>query len=102
MANDASKIRIEAVHADLSCVTRHVLGLPAGATVALALRELARIDPAVWPPDVGQGALGIFGRRVTCDRILDEGDRLELYRPLQVDPKEARRRRVARNGKAAG
>jgi len=36
--------------------------------------------------------LGIFGRRVADDEPVGEGDRIELYRPLKSDPREARRR----------
>ena len=46
--------------------------------------------------DLSATALGIWGRRVTPDALLREGDRVEIYRPLQVDPKEVRRRRAAR------
>lgn len=38
--------------------------------------------------------LGIYGRRVPAEQVLEAGDRVELYRPLAVDPKQARRRRV--------
>jgi putative ubiquitin-RnfH superfamily antitoxin RatB of RatAB toxin-antitoxin module len=47
------------------------------------------IDPRRCP-------LGIFGTRVADDRALLEGDRVEIYRPLAADPKDARRRRAAR------
>ncbi len=42
------------------------------------------------------GSLGfaIFGERVGSEHPLRDGDRLELLRPLQIDPKEARRRRA--------
>jgi putative ubiquitin-RnfH superfamily antitoxin RatB of RatAB toxin-antitoxin module len=33
---------------------------------------------------------------VAADRVLEEGDRVELYRPLTLDPMEARRRRAKR------
>ena len=36
----------------------------------------------------------IFGERVGSEHRLRDGDRLELLRPLQIDPKEARRRRA--------
>ena len=46
--------------------------------------------------------LGIWGRRVAPDVALREGDRVEVYRPLQCDPKEARRRRhQAQQGRSA-
>ena len=40
--------------------------------------------------------IGIFGKRVTLDTRLANGDRIEIYRPLSTDPKEARRRRARR------
>lgn len=39
-------------------------------------------------------ACGIYGERVRLDRLLVDGDRVEIYRPLRIDPKEARRRRA--------
>ena len=39
---------------------------------------------------------GIFGRRVAPTQRLVDGDRIEIYRPLQVDPRLARRRRAKR------
>ena len=62
------------------------LDLDAGATVADAL---AAVDV-----DISQGAVGIFGTVVEPSRVLRDGDRVEVYRPLQVDPKQARRRRA--------
>ncbi len=38
--------------------------------------------------------LGIFGRLISEDHPVSAGDRLEIYRPLVADPKEARRRRA--------
>lgn len=38
--------------------------------------------------------LGVFGKKTTDEQVLAEGDRVELYRPLQIDPKEARRARA--------
>jgi hypothetical protein len=40
--------------------------------------------------------LGIRGKRVEHTHLLEEGDRLEILRPLIIDPKEARRRRAAK------
>jgi putative ubiquitin-RnfH superfamily antitoxin RatB of RatAB toxin-antitoxin module len=40
--------------------------------------------------------VGIWGRRCALDDTLREGDRIELYRPLEADPKEVRRQRAAR------
>ncbi|HEX7442048.1 MAG TPA: RnfH family protein [Caldimonas sp.] len=66
--------------------------LPAGATLLDALRAGGvlqghrGIDPA-------RQAVGIWGQLRPLDTVLRAGDRVEVYRPLQVDPKEARRLR---------
>ena len=64
-----------------------LLDLPDAATVADALKA-SGFDHA------GVGAYAVFGERAMPDDVLREGDRVELLRPLQVDPKEARRRRA--------
>jgi putative ubiquitin-RnfH superfamily antitoxin RatB of RatAB toxin-antitoxin module len=70
------------------------LELADGATVAEALRA------AGWGGDA-EGAdaeitgYAVFGVKAVAETPLRDGDRLELLRPLQVDPKEARRRRAA-------
>lgn len=67
------------------------LRLPAGSTAADAVRAsglLQRhgLDPAGL-------SLGLWGRACAPEQALRERDRVELYRPLLVDPKEARRQR---------
>lgn len=44
--------------------------------------------------------LGVFGRLVGDDYVLQAGDRVEVYRPLAQDPREARRDNVLRRGPA--
>ena len=39
-------------------------------------------------------ATAIFGKAVDADRVLEDGDRIELLRELLIDPKDARRRRA--------
>ena len=65
-----------------------------GATVGDALRMsgLAQRHPKVVLDTL---PCGMWGRECSRDTVLRDGDRVELYRPLQVDPKEARRRRHA-------
>jgi putative ubiquitin-RnfH superfamily antitoxin RatB of RatAB toxin-antitoxin module len=66
--------------------------LPAGATVADALREsgMQSRHPGHAQEKLPVGIWGAF-----CERtdVLRDRDRVEVYRPLQVDPKEARRQR---------
>jgi len=66
--------------------------LPAGATIAgaVAASALAERHPGV---DVTTLAIGLWGKVCAADETLRDGDRVELYRPLSVDPKEARRLR---------
>ena len=44
--------------------------------------------------------IGIFGRLVGREHVLDDGDRIEIYRPLVADPKASRNERVARKRQA--
>ena len=75
-----------------------VLDLPEGATVADALR-VCGADGALQPKgSAGLPALGVWGRATTPDAPLKHLDRVEVYRPLKVDPKVARRERFARQG----
>ena len=43
---------------------------------------------------VGEPSVGIWGRACPLNTLLRDGDRVELYRPLAVEPQEARRRRA--------
>lgn len=71
------------------------LEVPTGATARDAL--LASGLLAGCPElQIGEPVLGVWSRKVTADTLLDPGDRLEVYRPLQADPKTARRQRAAR------
>lgn len=45
--------------------------------------------------DLSQNKVGIYSRSVKLTDILQEGDRVEIYRPLIADPKELRRQRAA-------
>lgn len=78
-------------------IERVSLCLPAGATARDALRASGlaeRLDTALLESLV----LGLAGRPCGAATVLRELDRLELLRPLRVDPKEARRQRYRRDG----
>jgi putative ubiquitin-RnfH superfamily antitoxin RatB of RatAB toxin-antitoxin module len=68
------------------------LSLPEGATVgdALAASGLATRHPGL---DLAALKIGVWGKLRTLDAPLRDADRVEVYRPLKVDPKEARRQR---------
>ncbi len=68
--------------------------LPAGSTVAQAIAASA--VERECGIDVRQLTLGIWSRRVTAETRVQDGDRVEIYRPLLIDPKQARRLRALR------
>lgn len=78
------------------------LDLPAGSTVAQALD--ASPLRAQWPAlDPAAQGVGVWGRKAALSQVLRDRDRVEVYRPLVVDPKVARRERFRRQGaRAAG
>ncbi|TDQ57922.1 hypothetical protein EDC45_0989 [Mesocricetibacter intestinalis] len=51
--------------------------------------------------DLRENKVGIFSRPAKLNDVLNEGDRIEIYRPLLADPKEIRRQRAAQQQKAA-
>jgi putative ubiquitin-RnfH superfamily antitoxin RatB of RatAB toxin-antitoxin module len=77
------------------------LSLPAGATVEDALRASGLLErhPAL---DLGVQKIGVWGKLRSLGDVLRDGDRVEVYRPLKVDPKEARRQRYRSHRDKAG
>ena len=49
--------------------------------------------------DLSKNKVGIFGKKTTLDHPLKDRDRIEIYRPLILDPKEMRRKRAAKKNK---
>jgi uncharacterized protein len=90
----ADTIDVEVAYAERERQFLHRVTLTAGATVADAIAA-AGVDAALGI-DTSQLATGIWSKVVARDAVLRNGDRVELYRPLEADPKEARRRRAAR------
>ncbi|MFK7853471.1 MAG: RnfH family protein [Granulosicoccus sp.] len=52
------------------------------------------LDTAGMDIQLGLIPIGVYGLRVDDDYIVNEGERVEIYRPLQQDPKELRRKRA--------
>jgi sulfur carrier protein len=75
--------------------------LPPGAIVADALGACGLSAAQVADFADGRGRVGIWGRATGLDTPLQERDRVEIYRPLKVDPKVARRERFAKQGARA-
>jgi uncharacterized protein len=92
-----AEIGVEVVYA-LAGEQRLVrLRVPAGTSAReAALRS--GMDAHFSGLDLAQAPLGIFGKLVARpeERVLEEGERVEIYRPLVADPKEVRKARAAR------
>lgn len=73
------------------------LDLPEGSSVRQALQAsgLAGRCPEL---DLDRASVGVWGRKAALDLVLREQDRVEVYRPLRVDPKVARRERFVKQG----
>ncbi len=94
MASASATIRVVVAHSPApGRVVSSTVELPAGSTVRDALRR-AGMDGIAGPQ---APSVGIWGRVGTLDAGVRDGDRVEVYRPLTVDPKEARRLRYKRH-----
>lgn len=79
-----------------------VMQFPSGCLVSAAL-ALAAPQLGIGTVQMQELGIGIWGGKVGLQHTLHDADRLELYRPLTVDPKVARRERFVRQGaKSAG
>ena len=90
----ANKLAVEVVYATKE--QQYLVGLEVDAgTTALAAVQLSGLYTQF--PHTQDYPMGIFGKAVPADTVLEDHDRVELYRPLLIDPKENRRRRAAKN-----
>jgi putative ubiquitin-RnfH superfamily antitoxin RatB of RatAB toxin-antitoxin module len=78
-------------------VHQWVVALPAGATVLQAL-QASGLRAAFPDADLRSAVVGVWGRKARLEQALRERDRVEIYRPLKVDPKLARRERFRKQG----
>lgn len=86
----ADEITIEVSYALPGAQRVLSLRVPSGATARCALR-LSCIDALFPEIDAASCPLGVFGTAVADEYRLEHGDRLEVYRPLENEPMEARR-----------
>ena len=102
MAGDAQiAVTIVLGHAPRT-VLECTVSLAVGSLVADALR-VCKVFAGLEAAAIDTLEVGIWGRRSTLSTVLQDRDRIELCRPLLVDPKVARRARFVRQGaKSAG
>jgi putative ubiquitin-RnfH superfamily antitoxin RatB of RatAB toxin-antitoxin module len=100
---DQPRLKITLVYSPAPRQVREwTLALEAGATLGQALGRCSLF--AEFPELQERGLMvGVWGVKTRLDHPLDDRDRIEVYRPLRVDPKAARRERFNRQGaKSAG
>ena len=88
-------LRVEVVYARSGRQHLVTLELAADATAGEALQQSGLLEKF---PELGAATcrLGVYGLPVAPTRVLRDGERVEIYRPLKTDPKEARRVRAQR------
>lgn len=85
-------VKVELVYvAQDKTITQQHLNLTEGETVLGALIASGIFETH---PETKDMLVGIFSKPVPLDTIVKDGDRLEIYRPLSLDPKEKRRLRA--------
>lgn len=95
----SARLSIEVCYAAPQGQTLIAVALPEGATLQQAIEAsgILRRYPDI---DLGTQKVGVFGKLKTLDTVLADHDRVEIYRPLLVDPKLSRQRRVEKARKA--
>lgn len=102
MSESANMLQVEVAYASPQRQCLIALGVPEGTTALEAVTRSGIVGefPEI---DLNTASMGIFSRLLDGrsqplpkDYALENGDRVEIYRPLLIDPKEARLRRAAR------
>jgi len=98
---DKQAIAIEVVYARADKQELLRLTVPRGTTVRAAALQ-SGMDAHFPELDLAAAPLGIFGKAVAKpdEQVLEEGERVEIYRPLIADPKEVRKQRAAKAAKS--
>tara|TARA_B100001142_G_scaffold327565_1_gene385471 strand:- start:875 stop:1168 length:294 start_codon:yes stop_codon:yes gene_type:complete len=92
MADDKN-ITVEILYIEPGSQNSLMLKMPQGSSIheAIYCSGVLRRFPEI---DLTVNKVGIFSKICSLDTLFCEGDRIEIYRPLVTDPKEARRRRA--------
>ena len=89
------QLQVEVAYAQPERQLVLTVALPLDATLGEAVNAALPALQAAFPAvDFTVLAVGVWGETANRERLLQAGDRVELYRPLSADPKLARRTRV--------
>ncbi|MGR9091450.1 MAG: RnfH family protein [Gammaproteobacteria bacterium] len=94
MVEDDALLGVDVVFARADVQEIIKVRVPRGATIRATI-ERSRILDTYPEIDLAVNRVGIFGSLRALGDTVQDGDRIEIYRPLLVDPKEARRRKAA-------
>ncbi len=94
-SSESGSIRVEVAYALPERQHLITLAIPAGTDVRGAI-ERSGVASACPEIDPATCAVGVFGHLVDDDYVPAAGDRIEIYRPLRMDPKQARRARAGK------
>jgi putative ubiquitin-RnfH superfamily antitoxin RatB of RatAB toxin-antitoxin module len=98
MVDADETIRVEVAYARSDRQLIIPIEVPVGTTLEQAI-ILARIQEYFPEIDLATAKVGIFGKLSTLSAKLCSGDRVEIYRPLIVDPRAVRKQRAAKEKK---
>ncbi|MCG5499606.1 RnfH family protein [Ectothiorhodospira lacustris] len=96
MSDERLRVEVAYARSDRQWVLE--VSLPQGATVEDAIRESGILDK-VPEIDLAVNKVGVYGKLAKLNAVLNQRDRVEIYRPLIADPKQVRKKRAA-EGKA--
>ncbi len=89
-----ANIQVEIVFATTDEQLLCVLTVPADATITDVI-EISALAEHFPEHDLGAMRVGVWGHPADRRRTVRDGDRIEIYRPLEIDPREARRQLAA-------
>jgi len=98
--NSLENVTVEIVFATVNRQELLEIEVPSGSTVGQVVRR-SGIDKLFPDYEFEHCTLGVWGNVVQADHRVDEGDRIEIYRALNIDPRETRRL-LAAKGRSMG
>lgn len=93
-ADADAPLNVQIVYAQADTAWLKTLSVPLGTTVGQALSASSFAQEFPGYAAAGSLVVGLYGQVCSTDRVLADGDRIEIYRPLVFDPMESRRRRA--------
>jgi putative ubiquitin-RnfH superfamily antitoxin RatB of RatAB toxin-antitoxin module len=99
MAEQAAVLRVQICYVSPTAQVLRDLMVSEGTTLYEAIASSGIIQE-IAEIDLTAGRVGIHGKLKPLDTVLRDQDRIEIYRPLLADPKEARRKRAVSDGAA--